>query len=382
MVGTPGNDVLVTNGARAVRPGSGDDRVCVTRSKGRTVVVADRAGDDRVVVQSEGRPRMRVVLGPGEDYYRGGAGEDVVYAHHAMDGGDNYADSISTGAGNDLVTVGGSAPLADRVYLGPGADRVRSFATEMTPGARVAGGPGYDRVGIARPTPGSAIDVDVPAGLITGDDGVVLRFGAVEDLSLRAADAVVTVAGSDRGERLDIVGAARVDAQMGGGNDVLAVRYAEGPMQSEVDGGGGADTLVLEGDTVTTMDAPSGTATAGPSTSVAFTSFVGLHGIGWTGVSIQGGDGAESLAAFGCHTEVRGGGGADRLIAYAGDSADGFPCDSTSSLLDGEAGDDVMRGGIRDDTIIGGDGSDTADGDRGTDTCDAESTTRCENVPS
>ena len=81
--GTEQDDVIVSNGAREVNAGGGNDRICVTHrgSWATTTYVNAGAGSDKVevTVLDDGVPRFRYQGGPGRDALQmdGGMLEDV-----------------------------------------------------------------------------------------------------------------------------------------------------------------------------------------------------------------------------------------------------------------------------------------------------------------
>ena len=75
LVGTDGDDVIVTNGSRVILALDGNDRVCVTGKSGQ---VYAGFGDD--VVDTTAASSGRSFLGPGADTYLGGPGPDFVKA--------------------------------------------------------------------------------------------------------------------------------------------------------------------------------------------------------------------------------------------------------------------------------------------------------------
>src|SRR5829696_1610126 len=105
LVGTDGDDVIVTKGSRVILALDGNDRVCVT---GKSGLVYAGFGDD--VVDTTAASSGRSFLGPGADTYLGGPGDDFVKA--AGDPGDGAAvgdqevDVIDVGAGSATIYSG------------------------------------------------------------------------------------------------------------------------------------------------------------------------------------------------------------------------------------------------------------------------------------
>lgn len=114
VVGTPGDDVIVSNAAWSVDAGDGDDLVCLSPAEGdqlgNVVEVTAGAGDDVVVSEGE-HNNSDTDLGPGRDEFHGGGWEDRVEASLddtiVADRGDDIV-SYSIGRDEDLPAVTGS----------------------------------------------------------------------------------------------------------------------------------------------------------------------------------------------------------------------------------------------------------------------------------
>lgn len=98
VVGTPGDDVIVSAKARKVLAGGGNDVVCVTSSRGVTVVGG--AGHD---VVKGGRGDDELAGNGGEDVLRGSGGDDRLVGGGGKDRllGGGGRDAASGGAGRD-----------------------------------------------------------------------------------------------------------------------------------------------------------------------------------------------------------------------------------------------------------------------------------------
>jgi Ca2+-binding RTX toxin-like protein len=382
MVGKPGkavagtrrHDVILTNGATVVRPRAGDDRVCVTNSRGRAVEIFDRDGDDRITVRSSRYRSVEAYLGDGEDVFRGGPGRDLVQAGRQQST-DRERDDIRTGAGDDTVYAGGrSTALDDYIDLGPGDDSADLYAVRMTDSGRLAGGTGTDRLAFNLAF-AADVDLDVPRGTVTIGGRTVMRFGGFDDYRVDHAG-VLNFTGSGAPERLQSR-FGELNADMGAGDDEINV---VGSADSDLLGGPGSDTMVISGHDALMIDATTGRAVRDSTSVSTFSSFESLHGVART-LTVLGSDRAETLRAYGCQVVVRAGGGPDVLEAL-GDrfTSSDLGCDDAplTSQLYGEDGDDTLLGRRYADTLVGGDGTDTADGRAGIDTCDAESTISCE----
>lgn len=95
IVGTPGDDVIVSYGDYTVDAGDGDDVICLRPVVGGLVVEVDAgAGDDSVVSEGD-RNNAFTDLGPGRDSFVGGGGEDRIEA--------SLDDTIVADAGDDFL---------------------------------------------------------------------------------------------------------------------------------------------------------------------------------------------------------------------------------------------------------------------------------------
>ncbi len=114
VVGTPGDDVIVTYGDYSVDAGDGDDLICVRPVVGGLVIDIDAgAGDDSIVSEGE-LNNADADLGPGRDSYVGGGGMDTIEASLddtvVADAGDDFL-NYSIGRGEPLPAVVGTATM-------------------------------------------------------------------------------------------------------------------------------------------------------------------------------------------------------------------------------------------------------------------------------
>ena len=134
LVGTDGDDVIVTNGSRVILALDGNDLVCVTGSSGQ---VYAGFGDD--VVDTTTATSGRSFLGPGADTYLGGPGTDFVKAAGDPGSGaaigDQEVDLIDVGAASATIYSGAPGKgNADTIIVGDGTRRSTGAATR--PAAR------------------------------------------------------------------------------------------------------------------------------------------------------------------------------------------------------------------------------------------------------
>ena len=154
LIGTAGNDVIVTRGAARVDTGAGDDSICVT-GRGSAVVNAG-PGDDFVGARAH-KGKTFVSLGFGDDIFFGGSGDDRVWSQEASNqSSPDDQDRIETGPGEDYVISGSSvAPNTDVVSLGPGDDALVTYG--FAAGATLLGGHGTNTY---QPLPGPDVSGD------------------------------------------------------------------------------------------------------------------------------------------------------------------------------------------------------------------------------
>lgn len=271
--GTPGADVIVSNGSYRVLAGAGDDHVCVTDATGSEdsdgTVVSGEDGDDVITVDDPDYATgfVAVFPGPGEDAVVGGSGRDQV---HASPG----ADTIDTGAGDDLVVVQGPAPVTPvSVDLGPGDDvlDLRSGTTML--GATLAGGPGTDRLSVEAVADATVL-VDVPARRArAGGRDVATDWSSVETYRVGGRSGArlgaVAFRGSPRADAVVIGVARRLTVTTGRGDDRVEVAGA-GRTTGRIDGGPGRNHLTATGPGVAVIDLGRGVLTGrAPSAAVA-----------------------------------------------------------------------------------------------------------------
>jgi Ca2+-binding RTX toxin-like protein len=247
LLGTDGDDVIVTKGSRVILALDGNDRVCVT---GKSGLVYAGFGDD--VVDTTAAFSGRSFLGPGADTYLGGPGGDWVKA--AGDPGtgaavgDQQVDVIDVGAGPATIYSGAPGKgNADTITVGDGNSTV--YWSGHQTGGEVEFGVGRHRMqvflkGDERP------DWRLGNGLVSDAGDQLVRWtGFVGDLSVLAFpdDAALRVLGSAAPELLK-ARACRATIEGRGGDDVVRFSLApdDGCQRPErrLLGGAGADTLL------------------------------------------------------------------------------------------------------------------------------------------
>ncbi len=246
VVGTDGDDIIVTNGASAILALGGDDIVCVTGSSG---LVYAGFGDD--VVDTTTRSSGRSFLGPGADTYLGGPGTDFVKAAGDPGSGraigDQDADVIDVGAGSATIYTGAPGKAnADTITVGHGNTTV--FWSGRQTGGTLDFGAGRHSIKVSL---GGEEQRDWRLGNGLGPGaGVLVRWtGVVRDLSVIAFPdgAALRMLGSAAPEILK-ARACQAVIEGRGGDDVLRLGFDSGDgcttQERRLLGGAGADSLV------------------------------------------------------------------------------------------------------------------------------------------
>ena len=378
LTGTEGRDVIVTGPATRVDALGGNDLVCVTGpARSNVLSVVAGAGDDLVDTTAlGGGTYVTTVLGAGADTYVGGRAGDTAYAGEQVrtpDGGyaggaDTDKDVIDAGEGNDSVLTGAvGTPNRDVVTLGLGADHLSLGASDVTSDAVLDGGAGEDGL---RLTGGSGdLTLDMAAGTFTSPVGTA-RFTSLEFSSLHVGAGTVTYRGTGGDDDLTVHptdGAPTLDLTTGGGDDEVTLQPAVVAAGSRIDTGRGEDTLVAATETGRlALDLPAQRLSVGAVDAIA----VGLEDAFLMApeVVMVGDDGDNHFSWTGCDADLRGGLGDDSLrwqYDYVFESYE-FDCTGEVSMNGGD-GRDSVRGSVSDDLLIGGRGSDRIEGRGGDD---------------
>lgn len=445
VTGTEGRDVIVTASAGVVDALGGDDLICVTGPGGSSNLLSVDAGAGDDVVDTTALAAgfyVTTVLGTGADTFAGGPASDTVYAgEKAITGGGGYSfgadtekDTIETGEGDDTAWTGAAGtPNRDVVRLGVGTDRLYLGAANATSEAVLDGGEGLDGL---RLTGGAGdLTLDMARGTFTSPQGTA-AFTAFDFTSLEVGTGTVTYRGTEGDDEVELRptdGVPTLDVTTGGGDDDVTIEPATAiGTGSRIDTGAGTDTLVAATDTGRlSLDLATQRFGVGGVDAVAvgledaflMASQVVMNGddgdnqlrwngcdatlrgglgddyLGWqfdgifesytfdcTGeVSMNGGDGRDTLRGSNKgdlliggrgHDTIEGRGGDDRIRGSRGnDKVDGG---NSRDKVSGGAGNDVLKGRSADDVLIGGPGRDRVDGSNGRDRCVAERKTRCE----
>jgi Ca2+-binding RTX toxin-like protein len=243
--------------------------------------------------------------------------------------GSSSANTITGGSGNDTIDGGGGA---DVIAAGGGNDTVTYRSTETS----IDGGSGSDTLVLAAAGGITAVNFAVVAGSdqTTGDSVSIINF---ENIDASAISSALTVAGSSSAntitagsgnDTIDGGGGADVIAA-GGGNDSVTYRGTE----SAIDGGSGADTLVMLA--AATVNLGNADQTSGDSTNVANFENVDASALS-AALSITGASSANTITGGSGNDTIDGGGGADVISAGAGNDTVSYYGSETS--IDGGTG--------------------------------------------
>lgn len=224
VVGTAGDDVIVSGGAWSVKAGDGDDLVCIPPMEGDllgNVVQVDAGGGDDTVISEGEHNNSDVTLGPGVDTFRGGGWEDRVEA--------GFEDTVVADRGDDFVDYS----------IGPGEPLPATVGSTLANRSS-----GWIKV----TAPGRRISIDGQAGEIRVGGHVVTTFGISPRMLFGVAQRVRLV-GSSGVDRLAVgpCGLGVVEGR-GGNDDILHIRddalRKEGcHPRMRVDGGSGKDAI-------------------------------------------------------------------------------------------------------------------------------------------
>jgi Ca2+-binding RTX toxin-like protein len=222
LLGTAGDDVVITGGATRVDTGAGDDSICVTGTG--IVVVNAGPGDDFVGARAH-QGRSIVSLGFGDDRFYGGDGPDRVWSQESTNQtSSNDQDLIITYDGDDYVISGSSTALnSDTVLLGAGNDVLVTYGFSAS--ATLSGGPGTN---LLQPLPGPDVrgewNFDNVAGEALMDDVSRLTWSAFQRFTLTGLQGDrLRFRGSSASELVRTGGTCQVVLRGRAGNDRLTV---------------------------------------------------------------------------------------------------------------------------------------------------------------
>jgi Ca2+-binding RTX toxin-like protein len=304
--------------------------------------------DDDVI---RGTPDADTIAGlAGNDALIGFAGED------RLDGGDGH--DVLDGREGDDTLLGGAGD--DMLRGGPGNDVVD-------------GGDGFDRANYNDSSAGVHVDLSVAGPQDTGD-GVDTLLSVEHVSGTGFADTLIGTAGDNW-----IWGEGGDDSLSGGdGNDLVQL----GSLASDdtANGGGGIDTLDLDGNGSEVVGVHVSLALQGEAQDtgrgvVTVSGFENLSG-SLLDDTLTGDEGANLLAGYAGSDSLSGGGGDDTLYGDGhvtvdthglGDSGPIVTLADASKFDAFTPGNDTLAGGAGDDTLVGGGGADVLTGGKGAD---------------
>lgn len=267
IVANAGNNlVTVTAGVDAVNGGLGTDRLFVDYSLATGAVTGnstsnftEAGGGGRSVTITNGTfEHFTVLTGDAADTLTTGAGNDIVRAGDgantitagqgrniiyggadadtitALDGGNcvmagNGANTVTTGNGNDTVSGGNGA---DTVTTGGGADLIYARGGADT----IVAGAGNDRLKIDYSATTTDVTHTLTGSLAAGYDGIIAD-GALNTITFTGVEKFTINTGS--GNDVLATGGGRDALNGGAGNDIIS----GGAGQDTIVGGKGADAI-------------------------------------------------------------------------------------------------------------------------------------------
>jgi Ca2+-binding RTX toxin-like protein len=376
------------------------------------LVVNGRGGDDSITGQNGIASLAHLTLngGGGNDTLGGGDGADTLSGGNgndtldpgrgddvALGGGGNDTFVWSPGDGSDTLEGQGGTDAMDfhgsaaneQIDVSANGSRVRLFRNVASITMDLNGIEalnldtlgGTDRVNVH---PLTGTDLATANINLLGFDGTPDQAADnVNVIGTDGADNAVVggTAGVDKvtglGETVNVSGADALDGvgvdTLGGDDTITNSVLTPGPASVNVDGGEGSDTSTYNGTAAADSIgiANNGTAVATFASSTPPSSVQNASNVENMVVNGRGGDdtiaGQNGIASL-THLTVDGGDGNDTL--GGGDGADTLLGGNGNDTIDGNRGDDIAFGGAGNDTFVWdpGDGSDTLEGQTGTDT--------------
>ena len=385
--GTDGPDVIVSNGARTIDTGLGDDLVCLTAGSPRGEARLETGEGDDVVDATQSATEIVITnLGLGDDTFTGGPSRDSVRTSDLVEGpsGEGF-DSVSTGLGKDHVVTGGprGSPDHDIVRLGPGRDHAWVQGL-VDPAFPVVGGPGRDRLELSRAALHQSLVLDNAAGQATHAGVPVMSWAGMERFRIDPwgdweAPAFVGGAGSEH--VWSSVPLTAVD--LGAGDDLVDIDAKANLVDGATyDGGNGEDAFIVSKRARRLhLDLPGHSLVVGRHHETVEARIEGFERHQFTAhrIAVRGSAGSDHVQAGGCRGFVAGRGGDDVVqMVPQYDPTCGFRGVDATLVVRGGKGEDRLIGWDFPDILLGGRGHDRADGGTNNDVCRAERTIRCE----
>jgi Ca2+-binding RTX toxin-like protein len=372
------------------------------------LVINGQAGDDTVTGQNgiASLTHLTVNGGEGDDTLGGGDGDDTLMGGNGNDtidgnrgndvaigggGNDTFvwdpgdgSDTLEGQGGNDALNFNGSN-AGEKIDVSANGSRVRltrdvaaiTMDFNGIEGLNVRTLGSADTVNVNRLTGTNLATVNVDLGGFDGtpdgspDNVNVIGTDGADNATVGGTGGVVAVTGL--GETVHVSGAEAADGvgvdTLGGNDTITNSVLTPGPASVNIDGGGDSDTTTYDGtaaaDSIGIANNGTAVATFTPTSGLQNTTNVeNLVVKGQAGDdTVTGQNGIASLT----HLTVDGGDGNDTL--GGGDGADTLLGGNGNDTIDGNRGDDVAFGGAGNDTFVWdpGDGNDTLEGQNGTD---------------
>jgi Ca2+-binding RTX toxin-like protein len=372
------------------------------------LVVNGQAGDDTIQGQNGIASLTHLTInggdgndtlggGDGDDTLTGGSGNDTIDGNRGNDleigggGNDTFvwdpgdgSDTLEGQSGTDALNFNGSN-AAEKINVSPNGSRVlltrdvaaitQDFNGIEGLNIRTLGSADTVNVSPLTGTDLATVNVDL-AGFDGNPDGSpdnVNVFGTDGPDSAAAGGTAGVIKITGLGETVNVSGGETGDGvgvdTLGGDDTITNSVLTPGPASVNVDGGEGSDTATYNGTAAadTIGIALNGTAVAtfppaGGLQNATNVENLDVKGLGGDD-TIQGQNGIASLT----HLTIDGGDGNDTL--GGGDGADTLLGGTGNDTIDGNRGDDLEFGGAGNDTFVWdpGDGSDTLEGQTGAD---------------
>ena len=247
--------------------------------------------------------------------------------------GTTGANTLYSGAGADTIDGKGGA---DAISSGAGDDTVYGYGGEVS----IDGGAGINDTLILKAQAGLAsIDLSVAAGVdqTGGDSAVISNF---ERIDASALTQNLSIKGGT-GDNIIFSGSGNDTIDGNGGKDTITAGAGDDTVtywgtETSIDGGTGTNTLVLKAATTIDLSATSDQTTADAAIVTGFTNVDGSALSAAQASRISGSTGANSLIGGAGDDSIVGNGGADTLIGGAGNDAIAYT--GTEAIIDGGVG--------------------------------------------
>jgi len=359
LTGGSGNDIIDgAGGADVINAGGGNDTVTY---RGVESSIDGGAGADTLVfAAAAGVTAINFAVAAGADQTTGDSVgvanfESVnagIFTTALTVTGSSAANTITTGAGNDIIDGSGGA---DVIVAGAGNDTVSYYGAETS----VDGGAGTNTLILNT----SAVLNLANANQLSFGSGTIANFQNVDASAVSAAVSITGSSGANvitGGSGSDVIdGAGGADVIVAGaGNDSVSYYGTE----ASIDGGSGSNTLVLKA--ATTVNLGSADQTTGDTPTV--TNFANLDASAVaSALAITGSSTANTITSGSGDDTIDGAGGADAINAGTGN--DTVTDRGTESSIDGGASTDTLiltaGSGVTAMNFTVGAGSDQTTGD-------------------